>query len=166
MHSVFASASTRRTLLALALITSLSGCATGPATTNLADTIAATPSLGTLHDLLTKSGLNETLKTGGPYTVFAPTNDAFAAVPAKTMAELTANPDKLRDVLAYHVINGTRMAADIKNSTAKTLNGSDVALSRAGNFVTVENAAVTQSDVVAGNGVIHLIDTVLTPPKK
>jgi uncharacterized surface protein with fasciclin (FAS1) repeats len=106
------------------------------------------------------------LKTGGPFTVFAPTNDAFKAVPAATLADLAKHPEKLKDVLTYHVIPGKTMAADVKNSNAKTVNGANVALSKAGDFVTVESAAVVTPNMVATNGVIHTVDTVLMPPKK
>lgn len=155
-----------RTLLAAAFVATLAGCATGPAPVNLADTLANTPSLSTLNTLVAKAGLTDTLKTGGPFTVFAPSNDAFKAVSAKTMDDLAQHPQKLKDVLTYHVVAGKTMAADVRNSTAKTVNGADVALSKAGDFVTIESAAVTQADIAASNGVVHIIDAVLTPPAK
>jgi uncharacterized surface protein with fasciclin (FAS1) repeats len=156
----------RRTALAAGLALALAGCATPSGPVNLADTIAATPSLSTLNTLVMQAGLTETLKTGGPFTVFAPTNDAFKAVPAATMADLAKHPEKLKDVLTYHVIPGKTMAADVKNSNAKTVNGANVALSKAGDFVTVESAAVVTANLVSTNGVIHTVDTVLMPPKK
>lgn len=157
---------TRRAVLAAALAASMVGCATRPAPANLADTIASTPSLSTLNALVNQAGLSETLKTSGPFTVFAPTNDAFKAVPAKTMDDWAQHPQKLKDVLSYHVIAGKTLAAEVKNSDAKSLNGATVALSKAGDFVTVESAAVTQADLAATNGVLHLVDTVLVPPTK
>ncbi len=157
--------STRRTLVAAALVALVTGCATVPTPVSIADTIANTPSLSTLNGLVKTAGLTDTLKGAGPYTVFAPNNEAFKAVPAKTLDDLAKNPEKLKAVLAYHVIAGKAMAADVKNSNAKTLNGADVALSKAGEFVTIENAAVTQADIVATNGVVHIIDTVLMPAK-
>lgn len=157
---------TRRAMLAAALAASMVGCATRPAPVNLADTIASTPSLSTLNGLVNQAGLSETLKTSGPFTVFAPTNDAFKAVPAKTMDDWAQHPQKLKAVLSYHVIASKTLAADVKNSDVKTLNGANVALSKAGDFVTIENAAVTQADLAATNGVLHLVDTVLIPPAK
>lgn len=157
---------TRRMLLAAAFATTMVGCATQSGPTNVADTLANTPSLSTLHILVTQAGLTDTLKTGGPFTVFAPSNDAFKAVPAKTMDELAQNPQKLKDVLTYHVLAGKTMAADVKNANAKTLNGATVALSKAGDFVTVEGAMVTTGDIAATNGVVHIVDTVLLPPVK
>lgn len=157
---------TRRTLLAVALAATLAGCATGPAPANLADTLANTPSLSILNTLVTQAGLVDTLKTGGPFTVFAPSNEAFKAVSAKTMDDLAQHPQKLKDVLTYHVVVGKTLAADVKNSNAKTVNGAVVALSKAGDFVTIEGAMVTQADITATNGVVHIIDAVLIPPAK
>ncbi len=156
----------RRATLVAGLALALAGCATPSGPVNLADTIAANPSLSTLNDLVVKAGLSDTLKTGGPFTVFAPTNDAFKAVPAAAMADLTQHPEKLKAVLTYHVISGKTMAADVKNSNVKTLNGANVALAKAGDFVTIESGAVVAADLVATNGVIHTVDTVLMPPKK
>jgi uncharacterized surface protein with fasciclin (FAS1) repeats len=157
---------TRRTVLAAAFAATMAGCATTTTPVNLAETIAKTPTLSTLSSLVAKAGLTETLKTGGPFTVFAPTDDAFKAVPASTMDDLAKHPEKLKDVLTYHVIPGKTMAADVKNSNAKTVNGASVALSKAGEFVTIESAAVVKADIGATNGVVHIIDTVLLPPKK
>jgi uncharacterized surface protein with fasciclin (FAS1) repeats len=157
---------TRRMLLAAAFATTMVGCATQSGPTNVADTLANTPSLSTLHTLVTKAGLTDTLKTGGPFTVFAPSNDAFKAVPAKVMDDLAHNPQKLKDVLTYHVLTGKTMAADVKNANAKTVNGATMALSKAGDFVTAEGAMVTQADIAATNGVVHIVDTVLLPPVK
>ena len=157
---------TRRTLLAAALLATLAGCATVSTPVTIADTIAKDPSLSTLNSLVVKAGLAETLKAAGPFTVFAPTNDAFKAVPAKTMDDLAQNPQKLKDVLTYHVVAGKTMSADVKNMDVKTVNGASVALSKAGDFVTIESAAVTKADIAASNGVVHTIDAVLLPPAK
>ena len=156
----------RRTLLAAALLATLAGCATVSTPVTIADTIAKDPSLSTLNSLVVKAGLAETLKAAGPFTVFAPTNDAFKAVPAKTMDDLAQNPQKLKDVLTYHVLAGKTMSADVKNMDVKTVNGASVALSKAGDFVTIESAAVTKADIAASNGVVHTIDAVLLPPAK
>jgi uncharacterized surface protein with fasciclin (FAS1) repeats len=156
----------RRTTLVAGLVIALAGCATTSGPVNLADSIAANPALSTLNGLVIKAGLSDTLKTGGPFTVFAPTNEAFKAVPAATMADLAQHPEKLKDVLTYHVVPGKTMAADVKNSNVKTVNGANVALAKAGDFVTVESGAVVTANIVATNGVIHTIDTVLLPPAK
>jgi uncharacterized surface protein with fasciclin (FAS1) repeats len=156
----------RRTTLVAGLVIALAGCATTSGPVNLADSIAANPALSTLNGLVIKAGLSDTLKTGGPFTVFAPTNEAFKAVPAATMADLAQHPEKLKAVLTYHVVPGKTMAADVKNSNAKTVNGANVALAKAGDFVTIESGAVVTANIVATNGVIHTIDTVLLPPAK
>lgn len=155
----------RRTAIVAGLAFALAGCATPSGPMNLADTIAANPALSTLNGLVVKAGLVDTFKTGGPFTVFAPTNEAFKAVPAAAMADLAQHPEKLKAVLTYHVIPGKTMSADVKNSNAKTVNGANVALAKAGDFVTIESGAVVTANVVATNGVIHTIDTVLLPPK-
>lgn len=154
----------RRTLLAVALLTGMVGCATRPAPVDVAQTLANTPTLSTLNTLVTQAGLADTLKTGGPYTVFAPNNDAFKAVPAKTLDELAKNPEKLKALLSYHVVPATLLAADVKNSNVKSLQGSTLAIAKAGDFVTVETAAVVQADLKATNGVVHVVDTVLPAP--
>jgi uncharacterized surface protein with fasciclin (FAS1) repeats len=142
------------------------GCATtsGPAT--VADTIARDPQLSTLNGLVKQAGLTDTLKAAGPYTVFAPTNDAFKAVPAKALDELAKDPAKLKNVLSYHVLPAKVAAADVKNGNAKTVQGANVALAKAGTFVTVEDAMVQNADIAATNGVVHTVDRVLMPPRR
>jgi uncharacterized surface protein with fasciclin (FAS1) repeats len=147
----------------LALVT---GCATAPPPANIVDLAARTPSLSTLHQLIGSAGLANTLRGTGPFTVFAPSNDAFKALPAKTLADLSADPALLAQVLTYHVLTGQVMAADVKAGSAKTVQGANVTLARAGTFVTVEDAVVQQADVLATNGVVHVIDRVLMPPKR
>jgi uncharacterized surface protein with fasciclin (FAS1) repeats len=156
-----------RLLLASAALF-LAACATQPARgpASVADTIARDPNLSTLNGLVQKAGLADTLKSGGPYTVFAPTNDAFKAVPAKTMDELSKDPAKLKDVLAYHVLPAKVTAAEVKPGNAKTLQGANLALARAGAFVTVEDAMVQTPDAAATNGVVHTVDRVLMPPRR
>jgi uncharacterized surface protein with fasciclin (FAS1) repeats len=156
----------RRALLLASLAATLVGCATGPGSQNISETIGNTPTLSTLNTLVNQAGLTETLKTGGPFTVFAPSNDAFKAVPAKTMTELAQNPQRLKEVLTFHVVPAKVMAADVKNSDVVTVNGAKAAVSKAGDFVTIENAAVTQADIAATNGVIHIVDAVMIPPVK
>ena len=128
--------------------------------------MARAPQLSTLSKLISDAGLADTLRGPGPFTLFAPTDEAFKAVPAKTLAELAANKEMLAAVLTFHVLPGKVMSADVKNGAAKTVNGANVALAKSGTFVTVEDAVVQQADVPATNGVVHLIDRVLIPPKK
>ena len=157
----------RRVLVLAAAALALSGCATVTKPVSVADTLAATPELSTLSGLVTKAGLTSTLNGAGPFTVFAPTNAAFAKVPAKTMEDLGKDPVRLAAVLTYHVIPGKVMAADIKtNSNVKTVNGANVAVSKAGEFVTVEDGLVQTADIAATNGVVHVIDSVLIPPAR
>jgi uncharacterized surface protein with fasciclin (FAS1) repeats len=154
--------------IAAALSLVLAGCATpgaAPAPT-VAEATAQQPQLHTLNKLLADAGMADTLKGTGPYTVFAPSDDAFKAVPAKTMSELANNKDLLRQVLSYHVVAGKLNAADVSNRNVKTVQGAELALSKSGTFVTVDDAMVVQADVAAGNGVVHVIDRVLMPPKK
>jgi uncharacterized surface protein with fasciclin (FAS1) repeats len=144
----------------------VAACASNPAATpvSVADTIAREPELSTLNTLVVKAGLTDTLKTQAPLTVFAPTNDAFKSVPAKTMDELAQDPAKLKAVLTYHVVPEKLTAADVKNADVKTAQGGKVALSKAGEFVTVEDAMVQHADIIATNGVVHTVDRVLMPP--
>lgn len=157
----------RRVLVLAAAALALSGCATVTKPVSVVDTLAATPELSTLSGLVTKAGLTSTLNGAGPFTVFAPTNAAFAKVPAKTMEDLGKDSARLAAVLTYHVIPGKVMAADIKtNSNVKTVNGANVAVSKAGEFVTVEDGLVQTADIAATNGVVHVIDSVLIPPAR
>ena len=154
--------------IAAALTLVLAGCATpgdAPAPT-VAEATARQPQLNTMNKLLADAGLADSLKGPGPYTVFAPSDEAFKAVPAKTMNELAANKALLRQVLNYHVVAGKLSAAEVSNRNVKTMQGADLALSKAGGHVTVDEAMVVQADLPAGNGVVHVIDRVLMPPKK
>lgn len=153
-----------RILFVAATVATLAGCATSQAPVSVADTIAAQPQLSTLNGLVAKTGLTDTLKGTGPFTVFAPTNEAFSKVPAKTMDDLAKDPAKLKALLTYHVVAGKVMAADVKNGNSKTVNGANVALSKAGDFVIVEQALVQTADISATNGVVHTVDGVLIPP--
>ena len=156
----------RRAIVLAASIVVLSGCATQSSPVSVADTIASAPDLSTLNSLVVKAGLTDTLKASGPFTVFAPTNAAFAKVPAKTMDDLAKDPAKLKAVLTYHVVPGKVMAADVKNGNAKTVNGANLALSKAGDFVTVEDGMVQKADIAATNGVVHVVDSVFIPPAR
>ena len=151
------------TTLSIAL---LAGCATSPAPTTIAEMAARTPQLSTLNKLINDAGLTDTLRSSGPFTVFAPSDEAFKAVPPATLASLAADPALLKSVLSYHVVPGTVMAADVKTGNVKTVQGANVAVGKAGTFVTVEDAVVVAADVPATNGVVHVIDKVLMPPKR
>lgn len=155
----------RRALLLTVLSISLAGCASMQPQT-VSQVIASDPNLSTLNSLIKDAGLADTLSGAGPFTVFAPTNEAFKAVPAKTMGELAANRELLKNVLTYHVVPVKAAAQDVKPGSVKTVNGANLALSRAGTFVTVEEAMVTTPDKLASNGVVHVIDRVLLPPKR
>lgn len=158
----------RRILVLLPTVALLAACATAPAgaPASVADTISRDPQLSTLHGLVTKAGLSDTLKAAGPYTVFAPTNAAFQAVPAKTLDELAGNPARLKEVLSYHVVPAKVTAAAVKPGNVKTAQGANLALARAGDFVTVEDAMVEKADIAATNGIVHKVDRVLMPPRR
>jgi uncharacterized surface protein with fasciclin (FAS1) repeats len=156
----------RRFLVASGIVLALSGCATSPAPVSVAQTIAGNSQLSTLNSLVVKAGLTDTLKGTGPFTVFAPSNAAFAKVPAKTMDDLGKDPAKLKAVLTYHVVPGKVMSAEVKNGNAKTVNGANLALSKAGDFVTVEDGLVEKADLSATNGVVHIVDSVFIPPSR
>lgn len=152
---------------ALASLALLGACATtGGTPATVADATARNPQLSTLNKLIGDAGLADTLRGPGPYTVFAPSDAAFQALPPKTLAELAGNKALLKDVLSYHVLPAKVAAAQVANGNAKTVQGASLALAKSGGFVTVEDAMVTQADLGAGNGVVHVIDRVLLPPKK
>lgn len=139
----------------------------GPAKKDIVDTAVAAGSFNTLVTALQAAGLaDDTLKGKGPFTVFVPTDDAFSKLPAGTVESLLKpeNKDKLRAILLYHVVSGDVTAAQVvKLSSAKTVNGQDLKISVNNGTVMVNDATVVKADVVASNGVIHVIDTVLLP---
>jgi uncharacterized surface protein with fasciclin (FAS1) repeats len=126
---------------------------------------ASSDQFQTLVAAITAAGLVDVLQAEGPYTVFAPTDAAFAKLPAGTVENLLKpeNKEQLVAVLKYHVVPGKVMAADVKTMTAKTVQGQDVQLKVSDAGVYVDNAKVVQTDLVADNGVIHVIDTVILP---
>jgi uncharacterized surface protein with fasciclin (FAS1) repeats len=152
--------------LSAAAVLILSACASAPQPATIAETAARTPQLSTLSKLIAQAGLTDTLNGAGPFTVFAPTDEAFKAVPADTLAKLAADKEMLKSVLTYHVLPGKVTSAEVQTGSAKTVQGASVALSKAGTFVTVEDAVVMTADIPATNGVIHLVDRVLMPPKR
>ena len=155
----------RRSCLLALLVVSLAGCASMQPQ-NVVQVIGADPNLSTLSKLIGDAGLNDTLSSAGPFTVFAPSNEAFKAVPAKKMSELAGDKERLKQVLTYHVVPVKAASADVKAGNVKTVNGANVAVAKTANFVTVEEALVTGADKTATNGVVHVIDRVLLPPTK
>jgi uncharacterized surface protein with fasciclin (FAS1) repeats len=132
---------------------------------DIVDTAIAAGDFTTLVAAVQAAGLVDTLRGDGPFTVFAPTDAAFAALPAGTVDSLLANPDQLRQVLLYHVVAGEVLAADVVGLTsATTAQGSSVPIQVSGSTVRVGGANVVATDVMASNGVIHVIDAVLIPP--
>lgn len=130
---------------------------------DIIDTAIAAGSFNTLATALTEAGLVETLKGDGPFTVFAPTDEAFAKIPADQLKAILADKDKLTAILTYHVVAGKVLAADVvKLKSAKTVQGSEVTIST-DDGVKVDNANVVKTDIMASNGVIHVIDTVIIP---
>ena len=137
-----------------------------PAEMNIVETAVAAGQFKTLASLLQQTGLDETLAEGGPYTVFAPTDEAFAKVPKKTLDALASDPDQLKAVLLYHVADGEVKAADVATmNSVETLNGASLPIKANESVVRVGGAKVIQADVMASNGVIHVIDGVLIPPQ-
>ena len=131
---------------------------------DIVDTAVAAGSFKTLATALEAAGLVDTLKGPGPFTVFAPTDAAFAKLPAGTVEGLLKDKPKLTAILTYHVVPGNVKAADVvKLDSAKTVNGQSVAIKVVDGKVIVDNATVTTADIEASNGVIHVIDTVLLP---
>jgi len=154
----------RRTFMALAASTALAMPAFA-AEKDIVDTAVDAGSFTTLVAAVEAAGLVETLKSEGPFTVFAPTDDAFAALPEGTVDELLKpeNKDKLTAILTYHVVPGKIMSGDLTDGqTAATVEGSDVTIMTA-DGVMVNEANVTTADIEASNGVIHVIDAVLMP---
>ena len=134
-------------------------------TANLVETAAGAGQFNTLVAAIEAAGLSEELSTGGPYTVFAPTDAAFAAIPAETLDALLASPDEeLTEILTYHVVEGEYYAVDLANSVSlDTLQGTMLTISIDGDTVMVDGAQVIDQDIQASNGVIHVIDEVLVP---
>ncbi|MFO1270834.1 MAG: fasciclin domain-containing protein [Rubrivivax sp.] len=129
---------------------------------DIVDTAVAAGQFKTLAAALQAAGLVDTLKGKGPFTVFAPTDEAFAKIPKDQLDALLKDKAKLTAVLTYHVLPGTVMAKDVKAGKAKTVQGSELTLGTTGG-VTVDNAKVVKADIVADNGVIHVIDSVVLP---
>jgi uncharacterized surface protein with fasciclin (FAS1) repeats len=129
---------------------------------DIVDTAVGAGSFKTLASALGAAGLVDTLKGKGPFTVFAPNDAAFAKIPKADLDALLKDKAKLTAVLTYHVVPGKVMAADVKAGKVKTVQGSELTITTS-NGVMVNNAKVIKTDIVADNGVIHVIDTVLMP---
>ena len=130
---------------------------------NIVETAVENPQFSTLVTAVKAADLVATLSGPGPFTVFAPTNDAFAKIPAETLQAVLADKAKLTSILTYHVVSGKVMAKDVTGMTeAKTVQGSTVKID-ASNGVMINNAKVVKADIECTNGVIHVIDSVLMP---
>jgi|TARA_A100001391_G_scaffold205463_1_gene207279 uncharacterized surface protein with fasciclin (FAS1) repeats len=130
---------------------------------DIVDTAKSAGSFDTLVTAVEAAGLVETLKGPGPFTVFAPTDEAFAKIPKYKLDALIADKAALTEVLTYHVVPGKVMAADVKPGEVKTVQGSPLMVSVKDGKVMVDNATVVQTDIQTDNGVIHVIDTVVMP---
>jgi uncharacterized surface protein with fasciclin (FAS1) repeats len=144
-------------------VTALALAAFAAQAKDIVDTAVAAGDFKTLATALEKAGLVDTLKGKGPFTVFAPTDAAFAKVPKADLDALLADKAKLTAVLTYHVVPGKVMAKDVQSGKVKTVQGSELTLAAGSGGVTVDGAQVVKADVVADNGVIHVIDSVVLP---
>lgn len=154
------------TPLAMAAPSGAPADAPARATADIVDTAVSAGQFQTLAAALQAAGLVETLKGEGPFTVFAPTDEAFASLPAGTVESLLKpeNRDQLVAVLTYHVVPGRVMASDVASlDTAPTVNGDSLDIRTSGGNVSIDSARVVQADIAASNGVIHVIDKVLLP---
>jgi len=152
------------TLAAFAVVGAAANAAAQPK--DIVQTAVAAGSFNTLAKALEAAGLVQTLKGAGPFTVFAPTDEAFAKLPAGTLEELLKpeNKAKLTRILTYHVVSGKVMAADVvKVTSAKAVSGDTITISTQGPTVMVDKAKVVKTDIAASNGVIHVIDSVILP---
>ncbi|MCU0941257.1 MAG: fasciclin domain-containing protein [Hydrogenophaga sp.] len=138
------------------------GALTAAHAKDIVDTAVAAGSFKTLVTAVQAAGLVDTLKGPGPFTVFAPTDEAFAKIPKAQLDALLKDKAKLTAVLTYHVVPGKVMAKDVKAGKVKTVQGGEITVGTMGG-VTVDNAKVVSTDVAASNGVIHVIDTVIMP---
>ena len=159
---------TRITLTAIVAALSLAGFAHAEPKDKANDIVAVAAGNGSFNTLVAAvkaAGLVETLQGPGPFTVFAPTDEAFAKLPKGTVEDLLKpeNKEKLVAILTYHVVSGKVMAADVKTMKAKTVNGQSLDVKVTDGNVTVDKAKVVKTDVPASNGVIHVIDSVVLP---
>jgi len=155
-HSLF------RAVAAAALL-GLTTMAGAGQNSDIVDTAKSAGSFNTLVAAIEAAGLTQTLQGKGPFTVFAPTDEAFAKLPAGTVDALLNDKVKLTRILTYHVVSGEVMAKNVKPGKVTTVEGEKINITRSTSGVRVNNANVIKTDVVASNGVIHVIDTVLIP---
>ena len=149
----------RRVIVGLAFATAASTALSA----DIVDTAVSAGQFNTLATALKAAGLVDTLKGPGPFTVFAPTDAAFAKIPPAQLEALLKDKAKLASVLTYHVVPGQVMASDVKPGAVKTVQGSALTVRTQGGKVMVDNATVTKTDISADNGVIHVIDSVILP---
>ncbi|MCG9895857.1 MAG: fasciclin domain-containing protein [Fimbriimonadaceae bacterium] len=157
----------KKGLLTITLLAAMSlGIAQSTAKADLVDTAVAAGSFKTLATLVGEAGLVDTLKSAGPFTVFAPNDAAFARVPKPAVDALLADKELLKEVLLYHVVPGKVMAKDLRRGHVKMANGTNarVRLGRKGE-AKIDQAVVLATDIQASNGVIHVINNVILPPK-
>lgn len=134
---------------------------------DIVETAKAAGTFKTFEEALAETGLREILKGAGPFTVFIPTDDAFAKLPPGKLAALMKDKSALKEVLLFHVVTGSVMASDIEKLNGKgkkTAEGSDARITMVGSGIRVNNANIIKSDILASNGVIHVIDAVMLPP--
>lgn len=150
----------RNKLMVIAALTLIAASASAK---DIVDTAVSAGQFNTLATALQAAGLVDTLKGPGPFTVFAPTDEAFAKIPKADLDALLKDKAKLTAVLTYHVVPGKVMAKDVKAGALKSVEGSPITVAATGNKVMVDNATVTKTDINADNGVIHVIDSVIVP---
>ncbi len=151
------------TISAIAFVTIAAATFACSGKKDIIDTAVSAGSFNTLATALTEAGLVDTLKGEGPFTVFAPTDEAFAKLPEDQLAAILADKELLTSILTYHVVSGKVMAEEVSGmDSAPTVQGQTVAIDAASG-VKINDANVVQADIVASNGVIHVIDTVLVP---
>jgi uncharacterized surface protein with fasciclin (FAS1) repeats len=160
------SAAAFRALFLSAAIAFSSACATADtkpqSSVDIVDTAVAAGTFKTLVTAVQAAGLVDTLKSEGPFTVFAPTDEAFAKLPPGTLDALLQDKEKLAQVLTYHVVPGKVMSSDVKAGKVRTVQGQSLTINTMGG-VKVDNAKVVKADIIASNGVIHVIDSVVLP---
>jgi uncharacterized surface protein with fasciclin (FAS1) repeats len=151
-------------MIAVAFVLTALPVVANPDKKDIVDTAVGAGSFNTLVTAVKAAGLVETLKGNGPFTVFAPTDEAFAKVPKATLESLLADKEALKKVLLYHVVAGNVMAKDVVNlKEAKTVQGSAAKVTVKDGKVMIDNANVVKTDIACTNGVIHVIDSVILP---
>jgi uncharacterized surface protein with fasciclin (FAS1) repeats len=149
--------------LFIAAAVAFAGTASANPKADIVDTAVAAGSFNTLVTAVQAAGLVDTLKGKGPFTVFAPTDEAFAKLPAGTVEALLKDKEKLTKILTYHVVSGQVMSKDVKTGAVKTVEGSSLQVKKDASGVMVDEAHVIKADILTTNGVIHVIDTVVIP---